>query len=92
MNSPVLFVIFKRDDTTRRVFEHIREAQPPRLYIAADGPREGHSGEHEACERTRQVVSNVDWPCKTYRLYRDQNMGCGRGMSSAISWFFEHEV
>ena len=91
MNSPVLFVIFKRDDTTRRVFERIREAQPPRLYIAADGPREGHSGEHEACERTRQVVSNVDWPCKTYRLYRDQNMGCGRGMSSAISWFFEYE-
>lgn len=39
MHSAVLFIIFKREDTTNRVFERIREAQPPRLYIAADGPR-----------------------------------------------------
>ena len=91
MKSPVLLIIFKREDTTRRVFNRIREAQPPRLYIAADGPRADREGEREACERTRQVVANVDWPCEVHHLYRDQNMGCGRGMSSAISWFFEHE-
>ena len=39
MQSPVLFLIFNRPDTTERVFEEIRKAQPPRLYIAADGPR-----------------------------------------------------
>lgn len=91
MKSAVLLIIFKREETTRRVFNRIREAHPPRLYIAADGPRPNHIGEREACERTRKVVSDIDWPCEVYHLYRDENMGCGQCMSSAISWFFEHE-
>lgn len=91
MKSAVLFMIFKRVDTTKRVFERIREVQPPRLYIAADGPRKDRPDEVQKCADTRRVVENVDWPCEVYRLYRDDNLGCGKGVSSAISWFFEHE-
>lgn len=91
MISPVLFIIFKREDTTRRVFERIREAQPPRLYIAADGPRPDRPDEKEKCEATRKVVENIDWPCEVHHLFRDENLGCGKGVSSAITWFFEHE-
>lgn len=91
MKSPVLFIIFKREDTTRRVFERIREAQPPRLYIAADGPRKDHLGEVEKCLAARKVVETIDWPCEVHRLYRDENLGCGVGPSTAITWFFEHE-
>jgi len=91
MKSPVLFVIFKRVDTTQKVFERIREAQPPRLYIAADGPRPDRQGEEEQCAATRMVVENIDWPCEVHHLYRDKNLGCGEGVSSAITWFFEHE-
>lgn len=91
MKSPVLFILFKREDTTRRVFERIREAQPPRLYIAADGPRKDRPDEVEKCMETRKVVEKIDWPCEVKRLYRDENLGCGKGVSSAITWFFEHE-
>lgn len=91
MKSPVLFVIFKRPDTTQQVFERIREARPPKLYIAADGPRLDKEGESEQCEATRKVVENVDWPCEVHRLFREKNLGCGNGVSGAISWFFEHE-
>lgn len=91
MKSPVLFMIFKREDTTRRVFERIREAQPPRLYIAADGPRKDRPDEAEKCMATRKVVEKVDWPCEVRHLYRNENLGCGRGVSSAITWFFENE-
>ena len=91
MKSPVLFIIFKREDTTKRVFERIREAQPPKLYIAADGPRASRPDEKEKCERTRKIVENIDWPCDVHRLYREENLGCGRGVSSALTWFFEHE-
>jgi hypothetical protein len=91
MKSPILFIIFKREDTTQKVFNRIREARPPRLYIAADGPRSDREGEAEQCEATRKVVENVDWPCEVYHLYRDKNLGCGEGVSSAITWFFEHE-
>lgn len=91
MKSPVLFIIFKRENTTKRVFERIREARPPRLYIAADGPRKGRPDEVEKCKAARNVVDKIDWPCEVHRLYRDENLGCGRGVSSAITWFFEHE-
>lgn len=91
MRSAVLFIIYKREDTTRRAFARIREAQPPRLYIAADGPRKDHPDDAEKCKAARKVVELIDWPCEVHRLYRERNLGCGKGVSSAITWFFEHE-
>lgn len=91
MKSPILFLIFKRAETTKRVFERIREAQPPKLYIAADGPRNDVPDDELKCKEARKVVEVIDWPCEVHRLYRDENLGCGKGVSSAISWFFENE-
>ncbi|MFM6097505.1 MAG: glycosyltransferase family 2 protein, partial [Dolichospermum sp.] len=39
MKTPVAFIIFNRPDTTKRVFEAIRQAKPPKLLVIADGPR-----------------------------------------------------
>lgn len=89
--TPVLFVIFNRPETSRVVFEAIRQAQPPRLYIAADGPRPGVANEKERCDSAREIVQAVDWPCEVSTLFRDQNLGCGKALSSGITWFFEHE-
>lgn len=91
MKSPVLFIIFIREDTTRRVFEQIRKAKPPRLYIAADGPRPDRPDDIEKCKATRSVVNDVDWDCEVKTLFREKNLGCGKGVSSAITWFFENE-
>lgn len=89
--SPVLFVVFNRPETTERVFAAIRQYQPDTLYIAADGPREGRENEAELCAATRAIVNQVDWICEIKTLFRDKNVGCGMGVSSAITWFFEHE-
>lgn len=91
MKSPVLFLIFKREDTTKKVFERIREVKPTKLYIAADGPRENRPDEIEKCRNTRKIVENIDWTCEVHRLFQDKNLGCGLGVSTAITWFFEHE-
>ena len=88
-NTPVLFVIFNRPDTTRRVFEAIRRAQPKRLFVAADGPRPNRSGEADLCHQTRAII-NVDWDCELKTLYHPQNLGCSRGVYGALSWFFEN--
>ncbi|WP_300911613.1 glycosyltransferase family 2 protein [Muribaculum intestinale] len=91
MRSPVLFLIFNRPDTTERVFEEIRKAQPPRLYIAADGSRADRPGEKELCEKTRTVYRKIDWDCEVKTLFREENLGCGRAVSQAITWFFDNE-
>lgn len=87
----MLFLVFNRPVTTRRVFEVIRKAQPPRLYVAADGPRVQKAGELERCVEVRQIMSEIDWPCTVKTLYRDENLGCKKAVSQGISWFFEHE-
>lgn len=88
LNTPVLFIIFNRPDTTQQVFQRIREVRPRRLFIAADAPRPNKEGEKERCEATRKVVETIDWHCDVQRLYRDENAGCGMGVSGAISWMF----
>lgn len=89
--SAVLFIVFNRPDTTGRVFEQIRAAQPSRLYIAADGPRVQKAGENILCEQTRAVAAKVDWPCEVKTLFREDNLGCKNAVSSAIDWFFDNE-
>lgn len=89
--SPVLLLIFNRPDTTKLVFEQIRNAKPPRLYIAADGPRTNRNEEQLLCRQAIEVVNNIDWPCNINTLYRDSNLGCKEAVSSAITWFFNQE-
>lgn len=87
---PVLFIIFSRPETTRLTFEAIRQAKPSRLFVAADGPRANRPGEAEKCAETRAIISGVDWDCEVKTLFRDHNLGCGRGPADAIHWFFSH--
>jgi len=89
--SPVLFLVFNRPDTTEAVFREISLARPPRLYLAADGPRPNRLAEHELCEQTKLLLENIKWDCEVKRLYRDTNLGCRNAVSSAIDWFFEYE-
>ena len=90
LTTPVLFLIFNRPDTTKRVFEAVRKAKPPKLFVVADGPRPDRPGEWEKCQKVREIVTAVDWDCEVKTLFRDTNLGCKVGVSRAIDWFFQH--
>ena len=89
-DTPVLFLIFNRPDTTRRVFDAIRRARPARLFVAADGPRKDRPEDAGLCSRAREIIRQVDWECNVQTLFREENLGCKRAVSSAIDWFFSH--
>lgn len=92
LKTAVLFLIFNRLDTTKQVFEAIRLARPPRLYIAADGPRDSRLGEDNKVKSVQDyVMEHIDWGCEVKTLFRDKNLGCKYAVSSAIDWFFENE-
>ncbi len=92
MNKAVLFLVFNRLDTAKKVFEKIKEVKPKRLYIASDGHRKDVDGEQDKVENVREyVLKNIDWECDVNTLFRETNLGCGIAISQAISWFFEHE-
>lgn len=89
-NIPILFIIFNRLDTAEKVFEQIRKQKPKYLYIAADGPRKNRPDDIENCKKTRAIIEKIDWDCELKTLFRDENLGCGKAVSGAITWFFEN--
>jgi len=92
LNTAVLFLVFNRLDVTKQVFQAIRQAKPPRLYIAADGARKNKEGETEKTIAVRDyVLQNIDWDCEVKTLFREENLGCKYAVSGGIDWFFEQE-
>jgi hypothetical protein len=89
--TPILFLIFNRPDTTKLVFESIRSIKPAKLYIAADGARKHKVGEDLLCQESRSIIDLIDWECEIKTLFRPENLGCKIAVSSAIDWFFENE-
>jgi len=88
--TPVLFLVFNREDTTQKVFDAIRQQKPKYLFVAADGARKNKPGEMEKCQRVKDIIKQVDWDCELKTLFREKNLGCKLAVSSAIAWFFEN--
>jgi GR25 family glycosyltransferase involved in LPS biosynthesis len=91
LETPVLFLIFNRIETTREVFKVIKAVKPSKLFIAGDGPRLARVEEAEKIKTLREfIVSSIDWDCEAKFLFHDKNYGCKNAVSKAISWFFEN--
>lgn len=84
-NTPIVFVVFNRPDVTAASFAQIRHLRPSRLFVVADGPRVDRPGEADKVARTREVAMAVDWPCEVTPIFADENMGCGRRVSTGIT-------
>ncbi len=89
METPVIFLIFNRPDTTARVFAEIAKARPRRLLVVADGPRPHRPDDVEKCAAARAVIERVDWPCEVMTNFADTNMGLKDRVASGLTWGFE---
>jgi hypothetical protein len=87
-NTPIAFLIFKRPEETSSVFEMIKKIKPKTLLIVADGPR--NKDESILCEKTRRIVSKIDWPCEVLHNYSETNLGCKRRISTGLDWVFKN--
>lgn len=88
LETAVLFIVYNRPRETRLAFEAIKRVKPNRLYVAIDGPREE---DKQRRDEVLEIVSIVDWECEVNYRLPESNLGCGLAVSSAITWFFEHE-
>ena len=89
--APILLIGFNRPDFMTAQIAAIRTAQPRKVYVAVDGPREGRTDEAEKCRAVRDCVKAIDWPCEVKTLFREKNLGCKHGPFSAMDWFFSNE-
>ncbi len=89
LNTPVAFFIFRRPDTTEKVFEVIRQAKPPKLLVISDAPRPNRPDEAENCAACRAIIDRVDWDCEVLKNYADVNMGMKSRQASGFDWIFD---
>ena len=89
LDVPVLFLTFNRLESARQVFEQIRKQKPTQLFLESDGPRFNKPGESDTVHSVRKfLLDSIDWRCEVHTLFRPENLGCGRAVSDAITWFF----
>lgn len=89
LSTPVVLLVFNRPQQTRRVFEAIRTARPPKLLIVADGPRANRPEEPALCTEVLNICQEVDWPCEVITNFASTNMGCRNRVASGLTWAFE---
>lgn len=90
LHTPVLMIILNRPETTTLVFEAIRKAKPPRLYIATEVLRTKVRTNVERFAAFQEIIQNVDWDCEVKTHFLD-DANPGIATSLAATWFFKHE-
>lgn len=90
VDVPVLILGFNRPDRVSQLIERLRVVQPRRIFFAVDGPRESRQGDQELVAQTRNLASKFDWGCEVHTLFQEVNLGCARGVTTGIDWFFSH--
>lgn len=92
LGIPVVMIVFNRLDTTYRVFEQVRKAQPSKLYIVSDAPRRQKKNEEKKVEEVRHYIeTHIDWECEKHFEYASENMGCQNRVSSGLNSVFQKE-
>ena len=90
LKVPVVFIIYKRLETTIRVWEVIAKIKPLKLYVIADGP--SCQEEKLKCLSVRDFVeNNIDWKCDLKKVYSNTNLGCAKRVQSGLDYVFENE-
>jgi hypothetical protein len=90
-DEAVLLIAFNRPDHLATLIERLRVVSPTRIYLAVDGPRADRAGELERVQACRDLAASINWACEVQTLFQEDNLGCGLGVSTAITWFFTHE-
>ncbi|MCH7524342.1 MAG: hypothetical protein IIC74_04860 [Bacteroidetes bacterium] len=68
LTVPVLFIVFNRLGTTKKVFAEIKKAKPKKIYIAADGPRSKEEKKETNAVRN-YILKNIDWKCEVKKKF-----------------------
>ena len=88
VDEPVLIIAFNRPDHLKTLIDRLREVQPANVFVAIDGPR--NSADQAQVDECRALVHTIDWTDNVHTQFQDTNLGCGKGVTAAITWFFDN--
>lgn len=87
---PIVLFIFKRTSGLKLILERIKEINPQKLYIIADGPR--NENERVDCQKCRYLVESLtNWDCEVIKNYSQENRGVYQNIGLGAKWVFQRE-
>ena len=89
-NTPILLLAFNRPKETEAVLEVLSKILPLKFYVAVDGPRKGNHKDEILVSQVKELINGINWSHSIEKLYNNENLGCGRAVNTAITWFFEN--
>ncbi len=91
INTPVLFLTYKRFETSEKVFNSIKKAQPRKLYFVSNAPKTFDEEEITKVSKVRSLIHQIDWKCEVVTLFREVYLDVQESISNSIDWFFTQE-
>ena len=88
--TPVLVIAYHRVESTHDLFTVLREVQPEKLYVAADGALSNDRTDYQHCLEARCVFI-PEWKCEMKTLFKETHQGKSKMFVQAMQWFFEQE-
>jgi hypothetical protein len=90
--APVLLTVFNRPSETRQALVRLKQVRPKKIFVAADGPRDGRVDDIALCDEVRRlVIEQIDWPTALLTDFSPHNLGLRRRITSAITWALKLE-
>lgn len=88
VDVPVRINVWIRPNSQRKQFEVIKKARPSILFLVSDGPR--NERERNLINESRLIVEDIDWNCKVYKIYNEQNIGLYEMARKGRDFIYEH--
>lgn len=88
---PVLIIGYSRRENIQRLIKSAIDRKVPKIYVSLDGPKttEIKAIQDEILEDLIKLQKNSS--VLILFIHREQNLGAGAGVISAIDWFFDQE-
>jgi len=78
--------MYDRPIYTEMLLEKLKHIKPTSLFIFCDGPKNQEVA--QGIIKSKNLINRIDWDCTIETNYLGQNLGPGKGISNALSWFF----
>jgi hypothetical protein len=86
--APVVLFVFARPDTTEQLVEIVKRAEPSKVLVVGDGPRDGSPDDAARCEAVRELIAAAAWDCELLTAYAERNLGLKRRIETGLDWAF----
>jgi hypothetical protein len=87
--TPVALFLFNKPDATWGVFDQIRKARPPKLFVITQAPLTAQPDADTQALSARALVERVDWDCDVLINDAEANAGSKPRVDNGLNWVFD---